>query len=212
MDAFLTQWLVLVTVSVVAAMSPGPDFVMVLKNALAYGRRTGIVTAIGIGLGAAVHVTYILAGLAAVIAHSGVLFTTLKFVGAAYLFYVGVQALRSTGWHVPHGLRHVTQPEKSDRAALLMGFWTNVLNPKATLFFLAVFAQVLKPDMTLIQQAIFGLTPIVIVTTWFIGVSIFMTTPQVRAVFVRLSKWVDRVCGVLFIALGVKLLMAKIAA
>jgi RhtB (resistance to homoserine/threonine) family protein len=210
MDAFLTQWLLLVAVCAMATISPGPDLIMAIKNSLAFGRRAGIMTALGFGAGAMVHVTYTLAGLAAIIASSVMLFTILKIVGAAYLFYVGIQALRSRGWHVPDHLDQVTKAVKSDRSALIDGFWTNVLNPKATLFFLAVFTQILTPSMSLGQQAILGLTSVVIIIGWFTMVAVFMTTPSVRTIFARLSQTIDRLCGVLFIALGIKLLLTKL--
>lgn len=137
MDSFLTQWIILVSIFSLAVISPGPDFIMALKNSLAHGRRAGIMTAIGFGLGVAVHVTYTLAGLATLIAHSLLLFTVIKVIGAGYLFYVGFQALRSQGWTPPRDLDQASPTglmPRADRAAFMDGFWTNVLNPKATLF------------------------------------------------------------------------------
>lgn len=210
MDTFLTQWLLLVAVFSVAVISPGPDFVMALQNSLSYGRRAGIMTALGLGLGIVVHVAYTLAGLAVLISHSVVIFSIIKYVGAIYLFYVGFKSLRSSGWQDHIAVVDGVQEGRRDLAMIRDGFITNVFNPKATLFFLALFTQFLSPNMTLLQKTILGGTCAVMVTGWFMGVSLFMTLPSVQTCFARISKWVDRVCGALFIALGIKLAATRL--
>lgn len=214
MDSFLTQWIILVSIFSLAVISPGPDLVMIIKNALTHGRRAGFMTALGFGLGVGIHVTYTLAGLATLIAHSILLFTIIKIIGAGYLFYVGFQALRSTGWTPPKDLDQTDVSiqfiPRSDRAAFMDGFWTNVLNPKVTLFFLAIFTQILQPNMMLGQQVILGLTCMLMITVWFSAVAVFMTTPKVRHGFAKFSRTIDRICGVVFIALGVKLILTKL--
>lgn len=210
MDTFLTQWLLLVAIFSVVVVSPGPDFVMALQNSLNYGRRAGIMTAIGFGFGVIVHVAYTLAGLAVLIAHSVVLFSTIKYIGAAYLFYVGVKALRSSGWKDQVATTGENLQKKSDLGSIRDGFITNVLNPKATLFFLALFTQLLTHEMTFLHKFTLGGTCVIMVTAWFTGVAVFMTVPAIRAWFSRISKWLDRVCGVIFIALGLKLAAARL--
>lgn len=209
MDAFLTQWMLLVAIFSVAVVSPGPDFVMALQNSLSYGRRAGIMTAIGFGLGVSIHVAYTLAGIAVLIASSTLLFSIIKYIGAAYLFYVGIKAMRSNGWQ-DSVAASASRALKSDWSAIRDGFITNVFNPKATLFFLALFTQFLKPGMGLLEQLVLGGTCVAMVTIWFTGVALFMTVPAIRLRFARISKWVDRVCGGLFIALGVKLAATRL--
>lgn len=210
MDAFLGQWLTLVAVFAVALASPGPDFVMAIQNSLLHGRRAGILTAIGFGGGICVHVAYTLVGLATLIAKSIVLFTILKVIGAAYLFYLGFKAIRSTGWHDRINAVSSSSAAKWDRDALRDGFITNALNPKATLLFLALFTQLLRPDMPVWQQMTLGGTCVVMTIIWFSIVAVFMTTPTIRQAFARFSKWVDRLCGAVFIGLGLKLLAARV--
>src|SRR5688572_30327984 len=95
---YLLNWILLVGVFGVALASPGPDFVMAIRNSLMYSRRTGIVTSFGFALGNLIHSTYTLAGIAAVIAQSVMLFNIMKYAGAAYLFYMGYKCLRSKGF------------------------------------------------------------------------------------------------------------------
>lgn len=193
----------------VALASPGPDFVMAVRNSVLYSRRTGIMTAVGFGLGVGVHVTYCLGGLAIVIAKSVLLFSILKYIGAAYLFYVGWKALRSSGFS-SSDIGAAEKPVMSDFAAIRGGFITNVFNPKATMFFLALFTQIIDPAEPLTIQFVYGLTCVVMTMLWFTVVATVLTAPAIRAQFLKISKWIDRVCGALFIALGVKLVMTKI--
>lgn len=209
MQDFWTNWLMLVAVFTVALASPGPDFVMAVRNSIMGSRKAGIFTAIGFGLGVAVHVAYCLAGLALVISQSVFLFGIIKWIGAAYLFYVGYHALRSKGFAAPEngfGEKLSISPFQ----ALRSGFITNLFNPKATLFFLALFTQILSPDIDLYAKAAYGLTCVVMTMIWFSFVAGVLTTAKIRALFLRASKWIDRVCGGLLIALGIKLAVTKL--
>lgn len=211
MDMFLANWLLLIAVFTVALASPGPDFVMAVRNSVLYSRKTGIFTALGLSLGVAVHVSYCLAGLAFVISQSVLLFNVIKTVGALYLFYVGFQALRSKGFQpeeVDGGVRQ--RPAMTSMAALGSGFVTNVFNPKATLFFLALFTQILDPHILLAQKIVYGLTCVAMTALWFSLVATVLTAPKIKATFLCFSKWIDRICGGVFIALGLKLAVAKL--
>lgn len=94
------MWESLVSITVIAAlamMSPGPDFILVLKNAARLPRREALATTLGINLGVAVHMSYCVAGIAFIIATTPWLFSLLKYAGAGYLIWIGVQALLSRG-------------------------------------------------------------------------------------------------------------------
>lgn len=199
----------LIVVFTVALASPGPDFVMAVRNSVMGSRKAGIFTAIGFGLGVAIHVAYCLAGLALVISQSVMLFNIIKWIGAAYLFYVGWQALKSKGYTPPEE-GAVAAPAMTPVQALRSGFITNLFNPKATLFFLALFTQILSPDIAMGAKIVYGLTCIVMTMIWFSIVATVLTTPKIRAAFLRASKWIDRVCGGLFVALGIKLAVTRL--
>jgi threonine/homoserine/homoserine lactone efflux protein len=97
----------------------------------------------------------------------------------------------------------------TDLQALRSGFITNLFNPKATMFFLALFTQILNPEMPFWTSIIFGLTCVVMTATWFSIVATILTAPIIRARFMRYSKWIDRVCGGVLIALGIRLALTK---
>lgn len=210
MDIFWFNWLLLFVVFGLPLISPGPDFIVAVRNSILYSRKIGIITAMGFMLGVCVHITYTLFGIAAVISQSVILFNILKYAGAAYLFYIGIKALRSKGFEQENG------KSKKQRAttmgnfgALWSGFLTNVLNPKATLFFLAVFSQFIGPETSMTTQLIYGGTCVIMTGVWFTIVAVVLTNTKIKSAFLRFTKWIDRVCGCLLIALGIKLALSK---
>ncbi|MBJ7297359.1 MAG: LysE family translocator [Dolichospermum sp.] len=93
--SFLTDWLTVFSIALIAIISPGPDFAITLRNSLLYSRQAGVYTAFGVGAGFIVHSTYSLIGIGTIISQSILLFNTLKWVGAAYLIYIGIKSLRA---------------------------------------------------------------------------------------------------------------------
>lgn len=205
----LASWLIVAFAVLIAAMSPGPDFIVAVRNAMTGSRRAGLLTAIGFGLGVGVHVAYCLAGLAAVIAQSILLFSVLKILGAAYLFYIGVKALRSKGMSADVDIATGTSPRLTDWQALRSGFLTNLLNPKATLFFLALFTQTIGPETAMGAKILYGVTAAGVVTLWFSLVALVLTTPALRRAYLRASRWIDRLCGGFLILMGARLALSR---
>ena len=129
----------------------------------------GLFTALGIGLGLCFHTAYSLVGLAVLISQSIVLFNALKLVGAAYLVYVGWRSLRARpGSFALGGAEDDELPRRlTAGGAFTAGLLTNLTNPKVTLFFLALFTQVIEPETSSALKALYGGTIIAISLTWF---------------------------------------------
>ncbi len=194
--------------NLLAAMSPGPDFVMAVKNSLVYSRRTGIFTAIGIGLGIGVHILYCAAGIGYIISKSVVIFNIIKYLGAGYLIYMGVMSLISKGTNIDiENTKNLK--DKTRLEALKTGFLTNVLNPKATLFFLGLFTFVVKPDTPLSVIAILALIMIFTAIGWFTIVAIFFTQTRIQKAFAKAEKYFNRFFGGLLVLLGIKIIFTK---
>ena len=139
-----------------AVASPGPDFAVMLRQALCQTRRNALLSAIGIGGGILVHVCYSLLGIGLLIQQSIVLFNVLKVLGALYLAWIAVQCLRARAGGI-----HVEQDPtggQSGIAALRLGFLTNALNPKATLFFVSLFSVVISPGNPLCSRPAMAFT------------------------------------------------------
>ncbi len=205
---FLTNWLTVFFVGLVAVISPGPDFALTLRNSLTYSRRAGIYTAIGVAAGNLVHVTYSLIGIGAVISRSVLLFNALKWLGAAYLIYIGLKSL-GTNRSLDNAPGPTGTKNLSPWAALQIGFWGNLLNPKASLFFLALFTQIIHPRTPVFLQALYGITIAVLALVWFALVAVVISQPAVKNLFLSISGWAERVMGAVLIGLGLRLVFAK---
>lgn len=194
-----------------ALMSPGPDFIMCLRQSLVHGRRAGVFTSLGFALGILVHVGYCLLGLAFLISQSIVLFNVIKVLGGAYLLWMGYQSFRATETTVDvSDVQRASISTMSNVAAVRVGFFTNVLNPKATLFFLGMFTLVISPDLALNVRLGLGAVCVVMTFLWFSFVSFVLTHGPVRRVFLRSQKWINKVFGVVLVGFGLKV-MAEVA-
>ena len=129
-------------------LTPGPDVLYIVTNGLSGGVRAGLVAALGITAGCFVHIFAAALGVSALLGASATAFTVLKWAGALYLLYVGWQLLWSKAPAAMHVVAsHGANTEvKSLRTIFVKGFWTNVLNPKVALFFLAFVPQFIAPD------------------------------------------------------------------
>ena len=195
-------------IHLLAVISPGPDFIMACRNSLTYSRKTGIWTAVGFGFGIAVHVFYSLAGLALIISKSILLFNAIKFLGAGYLIYIGLKSVLSKSSKIELGEQH--KKEAITRfAAIRIGFLTNVLNPKATLFFLSLFTLVISPETPLPIMSVMGVIMIVNTMLWFSLVAVFLTQKRIRSIFERFQGVFNKALGGLLIALGIKVALTE---
>ncbi len=190
--------------NLLAAVSPGPDFVMTVRNSLIYSRRSGIFTGLGIAMALGVHLFYCAAGIGFLISKSVILFSMIKLLGAGYLIYMGIGSLLAKGSRLDI-TETATGIDISRFQAFRMGFLTNILNPKATLFFLSLFTLVIGNSTPL--YVILTISVIIILTalSWFTIVSIFLAQPRVQKVFLKYEKGINRTLGGFLILLGVKI-------
>lgn len=204
----LHQYLLFIGACLVLSAAPGPDMLLVLSRSIAQGRRAGMITAVGINVGAYVHFFAAIAGLSALLATSAWAFTVIKWAGAAYLLYLGVSALcrRSGVLQVD-----TTRPAVTDRQCFWQGFWSDVLNPKVAIFYLALLPQFITPgNPVLAQLLLLGLTVNMIGIAFNAGVVLFAAaiTGRLRR-DARISLWLSKALGAVFVALGLRLAVTK---
>ena len=210
MHPYLFELASLMAIFSFAIVSPGADLAMVMRQSIVHGRRSAIITSFGIGTSLMFHVTYTILGLGLIISQSIYLFNIVKWCGVAYLIYIGIKALRAgkTDMTVPAEAA-ADQKAQSALKAFGLGFAANALNPKPVFFFLSIFSTVVSAHTPIPVKFGYGLVMASCLILWFIGVSLFMTTPKMRDVFSRMSQWIDRASGLVFIALGLKLATEK---
>ncbi|MBD3880253.1 LysE family transporter [Phormidium tenue FACHB-886] len=205
---FLADWITIALIGFFVIISPGANFAMTLRNSLLHSRRAGIYTAMGLAAGDLVHVAYCLVGIGVVISRSILLFNALKWLGALYLIYIGIRSLQAKQKTV---LTVEMQRANllSSRAAFRMGFLTSLLNPKVTLFVLALFTQIIRPDTPIALRTVYGLTIAAIEFGWFSLVAIATNQPFIKTRFLAVSHWVDRAMGVILVGLGLRLAVSQ---
>jgi threonine efflux protein len=205
------EFLTLFGVFVLAAVAPGADFASVLRESTRFGRRAGIFTALGVGSAIMVHVAYTVAGVGLIIAQSILIFTIVKWCGAAYLFYLGVRSLTARR-SSPPDVEDPAAPVGLGRSAAMsygIGFLTNLLNPKATLFFVSLFATIVSHQTPAATQLAYGGALAIFLALWFSFVAVFLTTRSMRAAFERMGHWIDRATGLVLIAIGVRIALQR---
>ncbi|MEJ2766025.1 LysE family translocator [Photobacterium sp. MCCC 1A19761] len=175
-------------------MSPGADFVLVLKNSIGAGRAAGLWTALGISLAISVHISYSVLGISYLISQNEALFTAIRYAGSAYLIYLGLKGILTANNSLD------TQANETARVAglryLSQGFLCNVLNPKTMLFFLSIFSQVISPDDSSQLTAIgYGLYMMALHGIWFALVALLFTSAPLQSRLKKVKKRFDQVCG-----------------
>ena len=202
---YWAEFLTIAIAHLFAVASPGPDFAVVMRQCVTAGTRAGIWTSLGVGSGILLHVAYCLLGVAILLAQSPALFNTMKFVAGGYLFYLGVQSIRLSFRVGPSDKPKSKSPVVEPRRAFLLGFLTNGLNPKATLFFLALFTVVIDPSTPTIIQILYGLYLALATFAWFAMLSRFLGRQAVRELLLRWGVWLERVMGSILIFLAVQI-------
>ena len=203
---YLYELLGLMAVFSIMIVSPGADFALVVRQSIVHGRRAAIVTSFGIGASLLFHISYTVLGLGLIVSKSLLLFSLIKWAGAAYLFYLGMKALRAPKPETtPEFDERKPAKDSSPLRCFLMGFVTNALNPKAVLFFLSLFSALVGHETPIEIQAGYGIVMSAALISWFVAVSVFFTMQSVRDRFVSFGRWFNRITGIVFIGLGIKL-------
>lgn len=203
----LIEWLSLATVCLLGAMSPGPSLAVVLGHTLRQGQRAGYAAAISHGAAVGLYGLLTVAGLAALVTGSPLLFRSLQLAGAGYLIYLGIKSLRASGSSLD------AAPESSPgqrQNPLLDGFLVAFLNPKLAVFMLALFSQFLSPDTGWEQRLIMAATVGILDALWYSGVVMFISRPPVLARLREASGTIDRLLGVILILLAVSVIASAL--
>lgn len=202
---YLTEFLTIALAHALAVASPGPDFAIVLRQSLRHGRATAVWTSVGIGCGLSIHIAYSLLGLGLVLAKSAAALSVVKWLGAAYLAWIGVQALRTKPREGDFDLTSTTDAPTA-RTAWTTGFLVNLLNPKAALFFIALFPLAVSPKTPRLVQTGYGVWMTLTTIVWFSFVAVVFARTDVRRAFLRHGHWIDRSLGVVFLGFAASLL------
>lgn len=207
----IVHFLVFVGISAIVILLPGPDTVVVTKNLLLHGRRPALATSLGVGGGLAVWTVAAAVGIASLLKASAVAFTVLKFGGAAYLIYLGVQAFRTAGHPISgtpagDGAAPLTRSSLGGFGGFRQGMLSDLANPKIGIFFTSLLPQFVNAHHpVLLPSLILGAVFVAMTITWLALYCVLaarlidtIARPRVRAAM-------DRITGTVLIALGLRL-------
>ena len=200
----MIEFLEITLIILVATISPGPDFMMVSRNALRHTQKAGVMTAFGIALGTLLHSSYCILGFAIIISHSVIVFNIIKYMGAAYLIYLGIQGLREKKTSFESESAEVG-PCLTNFQAFRQGLLCTALNPKGILFFLAFFTIIIKPSMPLSTQGLYALEIALIDVFWFSTVAFLFSHHKVKVFLGDGLHYMNKLFGGFLIVFGLKI-------
>jgi threonine efflux protein len=203
MGAMIDQILVILGITLLVMISPGPDMVIVMRNTIVGGRAGGLQSSLGVLAGNMVHITYCAIGIGWLISESILAFNILKYAGAAYLIYIGVMSFRAKDMALSAETKAELQ-KNAGKSWFLQGFLNNILNPKGTLFYLGVFTMVITPETSTATTLLLVLIMMSVSALFWLFFVFTLDSTIVRNVLERGQRIVNRVFGGLLIFLGIR--------
>lgn len=213
----VTILITLASIHFIALMSPGPDFALVVQNATRHGRQTGLYIALGLSCGILLHSLLSLTGISYLVHQQPTLFAIIQLAGGSYLLYLGYGALKAT-WQIIQNYDDDADTVNSNdliltnkRQAFSKGFATNILNPKALVFFISLMSSLVPADMSLSGKGfaliiLFGLS-----LFWFSLLAWMLSTKALQKKLSEATVYIDGLCGVVFSLIGVSILWQSLS-
>ena len=199
----LSIWLTVFSICLLGAMSPGPSLALVLRHTLNGGRQQGMITGVFHGFAVGIYAILSVVGLAAVIHNLPTVFIVIQWAGAFFLAWLGFQGLRKK---MDFASTKVTDNEVTYAAR--DGFLMACLNPKAAIFFIALFSQIVGPETPLIAKLAYAFTAMIVDMGWYITVAWLFSRPNWLGWLQEYSYWVERVFGVILIGLAANIIIS----
>jgi RhtB (resistance to homoserine/threonine) family protein len=203
----IDNYLGFVIAGILLNLTPGADTIYILTRSIAQGRKAGIISVFGISTGGLVHTILASLGLTILLSKSAMVFTVVKYLGTCYLVYLGIKMIIERSTLFDNALHHLESDDL--RKIYLQGIFTNVLNPKVALFFLAFMPQFINPEYAgnAIPFLFLGFTFITTGTIWclFVAYASSWITQTLRN-NIKIGKIMQKISGLIFIGLGLKIL------
>ncbi|SHF24218.1 resistance to homoserine/threonine (RhtB) family protein [Modicisalibacter ilicicola DSM 19980] len=197
----IDQILIVMGITFLVMVSPGPDMIIVMRNTIIAGRSAGTQTSLGVLAGNLVHISYCVVGIGWLISQSILAFSLVKYAGAAYLIYLGIVSFRSSGTTLD--VRNANS-QPSGRTWFLQGFINNILNPKGTLFYLGVFTMVITPKTTAAMTLVLIACMMLVSASFWLFFVYTLDRPIIRGSIERFQQAVSKAFGVLLMSLGLR--------
>ena len=213
----------LAVIHCIALISPGPDFAIIVKMATQQHRKTALACALGISIAILIHTLLSLVGISLMIRQSPLAYTLVQCVGVSYLAWMGFQALKSAigrfnaiaaSTHAP--VQTVTSvvpdaPQKSVFNGFKVGLLTNLLNPKALIFFITLFTVLITPEVNLITKTAATVLLFSLSLIWFSLLAMVLSKPSIQVKLLNVSHIIDALVGIIFIGVSFTIAISLIS-
>lgn len=202
----METWVLIGTIlgiHVLAWMTPGPMFVLIVRNSLIYSRKSGIWTALGIGIANVIHVAYSAFGVAVIVSASALAFAVVKFLGAAYLAYLGIKTFLGNGVAGRASNPGAAKKDIAPFVAVKIGLIANLLSPKAMLFYISIFAAVAASRAADFAIAVLWVAMPLNSFLMAALLSLIFTHAKVRSFYAKYQKIANGVLGIALLAFAV---------
>ncbi|RTE66085.1 LysE family translocator [Amphritea opalescens] len=195
----MTEWLIFAGIMLLGAMLPGANTAIILRNTLQGSLSTGFMTALGLATALAIHVFLSVIGLAAIIEQTPALYSAIRWLGSAYLIYLGIVYL------ITRAADHTEETPNNHHHPFIAGMMVSLFNPKILIMFVAIFSHIVEDVSNLWMQLLYCATPVLVEFSWLSALILLLTRPSVQATLQRLRSKIERVIGGGLILLGIKL-------
>ncbi|MDD3266774.1 MAG: LysE family translocator [Burkholderiales bacterium] len=192
------------SILLLALISPGPDFVVVLRNSLTFGRKSGIATAIGIAAGCTISFSLVLIGLDFLFKYH-IIKLVMSIVCGVYLIYMGISAFKSKAQHTHLECSH--KKAKSNWTYFKTGFLTNLLNPKLYTFCTAILSYVEQSHPSRATNITIVIGQAIMALIWFTAICYIFSSSKIQDAYFKREVWINRILGIIFVIIGVKIII-----
>ncbi|KUJ00032.1 LysE family translocator [Vibrio sp. MEBiC08052] len=205
---FTTALLSILTIHLMASISPGPDFVVVSQQTLRQGRKAGIVCGMGVCVGLLVHISYSVAGLTTALGHSDYITQGIGIFGGSYLVFLAYKSIKGsfakpTQEPIQAEVPIPAEKKTENKSAFWSGLIVNIFNPKAAIYFISLFSIIISPALETEKLLLVIISIIAVQMAWYLTFIFIVTIPSVRVKFDRKVYLIDRFLGMLMAAMGI---------
>ena len=203
----------LAVIHLIALASPGPDFALVVRLSTQESRAAAVASALGIAVAILGHTLLSLTGVSLIIKSSDLLFTVVQLIGASYLGWMGIGAIKAATLHWRDTVTIETNYKKvgvTVNKGFMQGLYTNILNPKALVFFITLFSTLITPQVTLITKTMAALLLFSLSFFWFSFIAIVHSKPKIQPKMKKASQIINLLTGVVFVSVALMIIIGLV--
>jgi len=200
-----SEFLIVAMIQAMAMISPGPDLTIVLNNSLSKGLKAGVLTGLGVSLGASIHMFYTAWGLGNILKQSPLLFEIIKYSGTIFLLYLGSKLFLSTSTGAKENLT-----KRENKMPFITGLLTNLLNPKAILFTISFFSNAISPNTSINTKYYYCLQIGLIGFFWFFIVSKLFSIKKIQNLYQKFHSIFNKCFGLILFSIAIKIILEEV--